>query len=348
MIENLFRDCEQFSIGQDTKVHWLEGSLIKVPKNSNFQFDYMLFIPNHISSDCTFIVEGSNVTYSTDNIKRANDVILESGLYPSLPIYNIASELGLPVLYPLFPRIYNGTETICNHMLATNSLDIHTPMLKELGLERVDLQLIEMFLDAKKRLEGIGIKVDEKFIIDGFSASAKFANRFTILHPEYVTMCIAGGVSGVLTLPLEKYQQEKLLWPVGLGNIKELIGQNISEEQLKAFKDISQFYYMGDQDTENNPFVFDELGEARYKGIVNTKELIQINQIFGSDILLDRWKFTQKIYRDLGVNALFKTYDGYGHDPRPAYDDMKRRIIDVLNLSVKKSGGGITHGTRNR
>lgn len=186
-LENGFRDskiyeCERFS-----------GKLVHVPRGNGFNFGYVLFIPNNISNDATMIVEGTNASKSTDDFEEANKIALNDALRPSLPIYNVAIELGLPTMYPLFPRIHNGQETIYNHMLATNSLKSDTPMLKEYGLERVDLQLINMFNDTKKRLERIDITLDDKFIIDGFSTSSNFANRFTILHPEMVKLCIAGG-----------------------------------------------------------------------------------------------------------------------------------------------------------
>lgn len=311
------------------------GKLIQVPAGNGFNFGYVLFIPNNISDNTTMIVEGANAPSSTDNFKEAKDVALNGALHPSLPIYNIAIELGLPVLYPLFPRVYNGNETIYNHMLATNCLKSDTPMLKEYDLERVDLQLINMFNDVKKRLEGIDITLDDKFIIDGFSATSKFANRFTILHPEMVKMCIAGGVSGVLTLPLDKIGNEFLLWPVGIGNIKELISDNIDEEKIEKFKSIRQFYFMGNQDRNNNPFVFNENGEVKYAGIINKDELEQMNRIFGKDAIDDRWEKTQELYNELGVNVTFKTYEGIGHDPQCAYNDIKEEIINILSVRDK-------------
>ena len=222
---------------------------------------------------------------STDDLKKANDIILKEGLYPSFPIYDVANELGLPVLFPLFPRIHNGEETIYNHMLSSNSLDNNTLKIKELGLERVDLQLISMFKDAKKRLKEYDIYVDDKFIINGFSASAKFANRFTLLHPEYVKLCIAGGVSGILTLPLKELNGKKLLYPVGLGNF---------DTNVEMFKKVRQFYYMGNSDS-NDPFVFNKNRSAN-SGIIKNDELQQMVDIFSVDPIKDRWPKVQNLY----------------------------------------------------
>ena len=320
----MYNDCKIYDIKNDLKIHWLDGKLVKVPKGNGFNYEYILFIPNNISNNITLIVEGSNTSKSSNSIKEANEQMLKEGLYPSLPIYDIANDLGLPVLYPLFPRIHNGEETIYNHMLSSNSLNSSTKGIKKLGLERVDLQLIEMFKDAKRRLENENIIVDDKFIIDGFSASSKFANRFTILHPELVKLCIAGGVSGVLTLPKKQLNGEKLLYPIGLGNF---------DSNIEEFKNVKQFYYMGEEDNKNDPFVFNEEGKAKYNGIITTEELKQMYKLFGEDPIKDRWTKIQDYYNNLGINASFKTYQGYGHDPRPARDDIKLEIESVLGLN---------------
>ena len=108
------------------KVYWLNGRLIEVSKGKGFNYGYVLFIPKNVVKDTTLIIEGSNTRSSANSIEDANDIILNEGLYPSLPIYDVANELGLPVLFPLFPRIYNGEETIYNHMLSSNSLNDNT------------------------------------------------------------------------------------------------------------------------------------------------------------------------------------------------------------------------------
>lgn len=317
------KDCIVYDIKKDTEVHWLDGYLIKVPKSKDFNYEYILFIPKNINENTTLIIEGSNCTISVSDLESAKDIILKEGLYPSLPIYDVANELGLPVLFPLFPRIYNGEETIYNHMLSSNSLDNSTLKIKELGLERVDLQLINMFKDAKKRLMEENINIEDKFIIDGFSASAKFANRFTLLHPEYVELCVAGGVSGVLTLPLKELNGEKLLYPIGLGDF---------DTNIEMFKNVRQFYYMGNLDNKNDPFLFNEDGIVKNSGIIKADELKQIINIFGIDSIKDRWPKTQRIYKDLGINAVFETYNGFGHDPRCAKKDIKNEIEKILEL----------------
>lgn len=303
----------------------VEGNILIVDKKTGFNFGYAIYIPNTINKDTTLIVEGSNVPSTRTTIEAANELVYEKATKPGLPIYSIATELGLPILYPLFPRYYNGTETIYNHMLSSNSLNKN---LKEKSLERVDLQLINMINDCKQILLQEGINIDDKIIIDGFSASAKFANRFTILHPEIVKLCIAGGISGAPTLPIESIDDEKLLWPVGIGNLKEL---NDIEVNIEEFKKVKQFYYMGLKDN-NDPFS----EEDKEIGIIEDNEMKQMHKILGKNMTEERWPTSIKFYKALGINAKFKSYEA-GHDPRPATDDIKEEINNILINDKKKT-----------
>ena len=318
------KDCKIYDINNKLAI----GKLVQVPKGNGFNFEYILFIPNNIKNDTTLIIEGSNTGEGTKNtLEEAYEVMLHDGLHPDLPIYKIANDLGLPILYPLFPRVHNGEEPIYNHMLSSNSLDSNTKKIRELGLERVDLQLIEMFKDAKERLKEDNISIDDKFIIDGFSASSKFANRFTLLHPHLVKLCIGGAVSGVLTLPLKELDGEKLLYPVGLGDF---------DADVDEFKNVRQFYYMGSED-DNDPFKMGDDGKAWYQGIIKDDELIQMYKIFGKHQVTERWEKSQDLYNLLGVNAVFKTYIGKGHEVACAKDDMENEIKNILNVEMEKT-----------
>ena len=102
-------------------------------------------------------------------------------------------------------------------MLSSNSFKITNQLF-----EKVDLRIINMINDAKRRLAQNNIYLDEKIIVHGFSASAKFANRFTLLHPELVKLVITGGLGGTLILPLRNIFNEESLYPVGIGNFSKI------------------------------------------------------------------------------------------------------------------------------
>lgn len=333
---------EEFIVGP-YKSWNVEGKIILIKANpkKGFNFDYTIYIPKTINPKTTLIVEGSNCGPTYDwSREKILDEMLKEAIEPGKtgkPIYEMATNLGMPVLYPIFPKWANKEGPIYNIMLSSNSLNHNTHKLKELGLDRVDLQLIQMIEDAKLKLKDLDIEIDKKIIIDGFSASSKFANRFTLLHPEIVKMCIAGGVTGALTLPLEHINNEKLLWPVGIGNLKELIGEDISIN-VEEFKKVKQFYYMG-MDDENDPFeAIDAEGilMPKYPELIEPEELRQMYKYLGNNMTGNRWENTMKFYNELGVDAIFKSYENVGHNPKSATEDITCFIQNNINLSKIK------------
>ncbi len=308
----------------------ISGKFLHIANSDNFNFGYILFIPNTINCNTTLMVEGSNVSCSESTLEDANAHILRDALYPNSVSYKVAYDEGLPVLYPLFPRVNN----IYNHMLSSDSINKNNNELDQYGLKRVDIQLLNMINDAKETLKNIDILVDDKIIISGFSASGKFANRFTVLHPEVVKLCIAGGISGVTTLPLSTFNDEILVWPNGVGNLGNLIDSNYDNNKFEEFKQVKQFYYMGSNDILNDPFKMDDAGSPMHSGIIRQDELMQMNKIFGTDNIT-RWNQSEKYYSDLGINAKFNLYQGYAHDPVCAIEDIKNEIKEVTKQIIK-------------
>src|SRR5215472_6520300 len=93
-------------------------------------------------------------------------------------ISNLAfRNLGLPYLVPAFPRPASKWQYY------THALDRDTLACRELGLERIDLQLIAMIRDARRRLAEAGVPIEEKVFLWGYSAAGSFTIRFTVLHP---------------------------------------------------------------------------------------------------------------------------------------------------------------------
>lgn len=318
--------------------------LIKANPNKGFNFDYTIYIPNTVKNETTLIVEGTNIGSAKGlNNEEQLNYILEYAINPGIkgnPIYEISTSLGMPLLFPIFPRWGNDEEPIYNHMLLSNSLNHNTSMLEELGLKRVDLQLIQMIEDAKQILKEKGIKVDEKIIISGFLASAKFVNRFTLLHPEHIKLAVAGGVTGALTLPIKEINGEKLLWPVGIGNISELIGEDTFID-IDAFKKVRQFYYMGMED-KNDPYSLKpNTPKNKYipdnPGIIKSNELKQLYTYLGENETEDRWQRTMIFYEELGINVHFESYEGVGHNPHIATKDIQNEIEVITNQAKKQN-----------
>lgn len=62
----------------------------------------------------------------------------------------------------------------------------------------------------------------------GYSAAGHFANAFSVLHSEVVSMVIAGGTDGILILPYRDYNGQLLPVPIGVGDV-----DNFNIEEFK-------------------------------------------------------------------------------------------------------------------
>lgn len=305
----------------------VKGELFLVEDNQkeSFNFPYTLFIPEGVEENTSLIVEGANTGESKNDIKSAINDVIDRCM--DVMIIDANRETRFPILTPCFPRIHTKEDGgIYTHMLTSTSLNY-----KRFGLERIDNQLVNMIKSVEKLLKEKGINIDSKVILDGFSASAKFVNRFALLHPEIVKLVIAGACSGTGILPLKEMNNEKLLYPIGSGNIDE-----ITESKQEEFKNIKQFYYMGTLDPlDNDPLGEKEDGTLISPSSITKEESKQLYKFIGKKMLPDRWENFQKIYKDLGVNATFKTYEGYGHTPEPALKDIEELLKQEMRIKTQ-------------
>ena len=273
-------------------------TLIVVSKNSSqgFENEYILFIPKGLNASKIqhILVEVNNTGKAVDDIEVHKVSAISLAKKSSIG-NNISTELKLPFLVPIFPR------SAKNWKIYTHALDrdaIHTNIK---GIKRLDLQLIAMFQDAKKQLKRLNVETENKMLLNGFSASGSFTNRFTMLHPEYVKAAASGGLNGIIILPLKKRNSAILNYPLGINNISEITGKPFQKE---VYSSVPQMIYMGTLD-DNDAVIYDDAydddeREAVYKGIAKKMQP-------------DRWQLCQEIYKEHGFNVIFKTYENIGH-----------------------------------
>ena len=85
-------------------------------------------------------------------------------------------------------------------------------------------------------LREMGINVEDKVVVDGYSASGKFANLFTALHPDIVSACISGASAGLLIRPIKEIEDRPINFPLGINDV---------DIDFDTFSQIPQFYYQG-------------------------------------------------------------------------------------------------------
>lgn len=296
-----------------------KGELIFVEsgENEGFHFPYFLFIPEDIAQKekVHLVVHPNNSGFADDDLQKHIDKAHRTATKDFYIGHYVARNLNCPLLVPVFPR------SRTNWKIYTHSLDRDVMIQKDDSLKRIDLQLIEMFHDARGRLKRRNIESEERVLLTGFSASATFANRFTLIHPELIAAVAAGGLNGLLMLPLDSLGGEALNYPVGTNDLNELTGREFDKDK---FLKIPQFYYMGELD-DNDAIPFEDA--------FDDEERHQIYRLLGRQMQPDRWNNSAEIYRNQHVNTLIKTYESIGHEnPEIVKDEIVQFFRNNINV----------------
>lgn len=286
-----------------------EYTLIDADPAAGFEYPFYLYEPSAVSSDDSrpVMVEPVNTGTSTDEFeehREAAEQIVEISF-----IRQTVDELGVPLVVPIFPRPRSEPVDWTHY---TQALDDTTMNLDGGSLERIDLQLLNMVERAQEQLAADGYAIDTSgILLNGFSASGNFVDRFTVLHPEEVISVTAGGLNGMALLPLDEFNGRELPYHVGTADIEELTGKPVNHE---ALDETNQFLYMGGED-DNDTIGY---GDAWTDDALEQLAL----DVYGDDMIAERFPTCQRAYEKAGVSAQFRVYPDTGHRTRPAHDDI--------------------------
>lgn len=297
-------------------------TLVKADPERGFNYPYYLTVPeqtnNHETKDTPrndtqrpILVEPHNVGEQVEEFDRHLELAKQR--IQNKSGRHIAEELGAPILIPVFPRP-SDEPVDWTHM--THMLCAQTMQIDDGPLERIDQQLLAMADDAQDRLASRGISVPDEIILNGFSSQAAFVNRFAALHPDRVCSVSAGGINGLAILPKETadvraFGERAMNYPVGVANIEELTGDPFDVE---AFRQLHQFIYIGSDDDRDALLYPDAWTDPELRATAILT--------YGEDIHEERFPYCQEVYEDAEVNAVFRVYEGVGHTPEPALDDI--------------------------
>ncbi len=159
-----------------------------------------------------------------------------------------------------------------------------------------------MVADARRRLAACGLVIGDKFMLDGFSASAMFVSRFVYLHPDLVAAAAFGGVNSFLMLPEAGIGGHLLHFPLGLADYATFTGHPF---RRAVYDGVPQFAYMGANDTNDAA----STGGDAY----SSDDSALIRSLFGTRMLPDRWNAVQDAFRMSGASVKFVTYQRIGH-----------------------------------
>lgn len=220
----------------------------------------------------------------------------------------VASALRVMVLMPVFPRPKTDWR-IYTHALDRDALTTHREEYR-----RFDLQLLAMIDDARARMRTHGLKFDRKVLLNGFSASGMFANRFAFLHPTRVKAAAVGSPGGWPVAPAAEFRGKALRYPVGTADFKTVTGKKLDLTNLRK---VPLLIFLGDKD-ENDSVVFGDSYEEEDKDLVF--------ELFGRTPV-ERWEISKELYRVNKLNARFKLYSGVGHTVSP---EMRQEVREFL------------------
>jgi len=266
---------------------------VEADPKKGFSFPFLLKIPASVNTNYLVVETNNTGTVSDDfdvHYQSAKKAIVGNAVGPW-----IAKKLKSPILIPVFPR----PET--NWEIYTHALDRETLLAESGKLKRLDLQLLAMISQAKKILANQSIKIKDKVILTGFSASGSFANRFSMLHPESLQLVVAGGLNGVLMLPINNISEEQLNYPLGVNDFNSITGIDFNSAEWAS---LPQFLFMGENDT-NDAVQFDDA--------YSDEERKTIYSVLGQKMQPERWTKCQSIYKENNANVVFKTYENIGH-----------------------------------
>lgn len=282
------------------------GNFYKIMANPSkgFNYDYYLYVPkNYKQNENAHLLVESNNTGTVSNDISVHEEAVNKHMSVNSFGKNVADSMEVPYLMPVFIR----PEKNWNHY--THDLDRETMLAKlspqekeELGnYERIDLQLVKMIEDAQEKLRKNNLKINDKILMIGYSASAKFANKFSLLHPEKIQAISIGGINGATMLPVSSYKNTSLRYPLGTSDFEAITGKPFNYE---AYKEIKQFLYMGAKD--NNDV-------TEYRDGWNEEDAKTWWSLFGKQMMPTRWDNLQEAYSTMDLNIQLHTYTGIGH-----------------------------------
>lgn len=202
--------------------------------------------------------------------------------------------MDVAILVPAFPRL-RRQDRVYTHALDRDSL-----VTDVAGLERVDLQLLAMIGDARRRLEAAGWTVAPKVLMAGFSASGMFVNRFALLHPEVVKAAVIGSPGGWPTAPVGEWEGERLTYPAGIADVADLVGKPVA---LDAVRKVPMLFFIGDRDDNDS---------VPYSDSYDDRERELVLDLFGATPV-SRWAKAEDLYRAAGLKSEFRLVPGVAH-----------------------------------
>lgn len=296
----------------------------------------LLCIPKQAEGKQKLMMIFNNENGKTLDESMAN---MENGLIGAINQF----EFNSPIIVPILP-----SQTEFNQELQSNGIDLQVGEPKQFAREcflpeipeqsrfyRLDQQvnvLLQNVISNSELREQIQstmgiekrIKFDEKVIGFGHSGAGASMLRYCLLHPEMLDKIIIGGNGDIVPTPIGE-NGDKLTYPFGIADYKELFGEDFD---IEAFKKVGFQFYIGDREDEVPRF--DTIRDENYReggtGINFAPEdsATLYKQIYGTEFFV-RFQKALEEYEKAGLNIGLKIYEDDCHTPIQS-TDLKRII----------------------
>ena len=295
--------------GNNAKV-LAEPVRVEAQPEKGFAYPYYLYVPPELreaqarNERQTILVLPNNTGKIEDDLS-VHEADVKKRMATSR---EVASVLRVAVLMPVFPRPKTDWQ------IYTHALDRDALITEKKEYRRFDLQLVAMIDDARARLKKENLKFDRRVLINGYSASGMFANRFTFLHPTRVKAAAIGSPGGWAVAPTGEFKEKTLRYPIGTGDFKLVTGEKFD---LKNLRKVPLFVFLGDQD-DNDSVIFGDSYEEEDKNL--------IFELFGKTPV-ERWAISKSLYEQSRLNAEFKLYPNVKHTVTPEMRNDVRAFL---------------------
>ncbi len=283
------------------------GTLRTIAANAKkgFEWDYLLYVPDSLdksrSVPILFTMNDSGIFDTVSALEQATRERFGRGNEDY-----IAYETGVPMVLPLILRSEGKIDS--------HDLNRAAFLIEEGPLKRLDEQVIAMLKDARKQLKKEGIRTDKKFLVAGFSSAGAFGWKLALLQPKEI-LAVAVGGEMYPALPAETLEGEKLLFPVGVYDMKAITGKKFD---LKAWRKIPILLTNGSYDY-NDPL----------NALYGQEDGDLVLRVFGKGTLQNRWERARFLLGELAPNVQTYTYPKTEHEP------VQQDMISFLKKHMK-------------
>lgn len=265
-------------------------------------FPYILVYPQNIEENAEILVDTLN-TVDSESTKNRIDVFVKGA--DEVSSY-IRSKVPAPCLYVFTPKKDFLQEPYYQQL----SRECFTESDRE--YDRCDLLVLESIKDAQKKMESLsGKKISEKIVLNGYSTSGVFAQRFAMIHPDIISKAIIGAATGSIPIPTEDFD-----FPLGIRDFEKLFGKKFDEE---SYRQIQFAYYVGELEAQEISQRKDKNGknvpthDMSYLTKSIPKEIgEQYRSMFGTD-LDERFINAINWYKEHGYSIVSKVYKDGTH-----------------------------------